>query len=78
MTSVLLALHGQVRDSVERRFRVLLDTRTVLGASLGSLTEHVLAAHAGLVRVRVRGLGLGLGLGLGFGLGLVRVRVRVT
>jgi len=38
-----------VRDGVERRFSVLLDTRTVLGASLDSLAAHVLAVHAARV-----------------------------
>ena len=38
-----------MRDGVERRFSVLLDTRIVLGASLDSLAAHVLAVHAARV-----------------------------
>ena len=41
-----VCMYVQVRDGVERRFGVLLDTRTVLGASLDSLAAHVVAVHA--------------------------------
>ena len=45
-TTAAWLIPAQVRDGVERRFGVLLDTRAVLSASLNSLTAHVLGLWA--------------------------------